>query len=460
MADAGQGTAGAITYGLQLDRGNQRRRRRRAGVRRRHRRATLRLPRHRPRRGQGRPDRQAPGHRPRRVRGRRRPRGATHRRPARLPPTSRRRRGSGGPARPGSRTRRPHRRRAHRRSWPRSWSVRCSPSPSRSPVAAVAAWAGACPVYPRSGIAFDWTVLGIGLGGAHRRSRSDRRSRWPIRAHPIAPPGARRPLLARTSKVGTGRRSTGLPAPAWSECASRSNRAGAAPRSRCARRCWARSWPWHWWLPRSRSASGLQTLVSRPALYGWNFSYLLNASNNTPPAALSRSSTAIPTSPRGTGYDYNIVEVDGRTSPFLIQDGQSTVKAPISPPILTGHAVDGQDQIVLGAATLAQLHKHLGDTVVVTYGAPDKRARLHPADPSRRRRHGHHARRRLLERASTTTPRWGRGRWSPARHLPAASGMPERPAADPTLNGPNLVFVELRSGVSRRGRPGRLATDR
>lgn len=29
--------------------------------------------------------------------------------------------------------------------------------------------------------------------------------------------------------------------------------------------------------------SGLQSLVSHPALYGWNWNYMLNASNSVPP---------------------------------------------------------------------------------------------------------------------------------------------------------------------------------
>ena len=37
-------------------------------------------------------------------------------------------------------------------------------------------------------------------------------------------------------------------------------------------------------------------------------------------------------------------------------------------PILSGHEVTGPNQIVLGAETMQQLHKHLGQTVTATYG--------------------------------------------------------------------------------------------
>ena len=88
VADGGQGT-GAITYGLQLDHGNGdvnavEREFALRGTARQH----LRLPRHRPRRGQGRSDGQAPGHRPRGIRRGRCPCRPAHWPPAHLPPTS------------------------------------------------------------------------------------------------------------------------------------------------------------------------------------------------------------------------------------------------------------------------------------------------------------------------------------------------------------------------------------
>src|SRR5205823_4216467 len=42
--------------------------------------------------------------------------------------------------------------------------------------------------------------------------------------------------------------------------------------------------------------------------------------------------------------------------------------AAIGPPTLTGAGLTGADQIVVGALTLAQLHKHVGDTVEVSAG--------------------------------------------------------------------------------------------
>lgn len=46
----------------------------------------------------------------------------------------------------------------------------------------------------------------------------------------------------------------------------------------------------------------------------------------------------------------------------------ATPRAEVSPPVLFGRGLDGSDQIVIGAATLAVLHKHVGDTVLLRYG--------------------------------------------------------------------------------------------
>jgi hypothetical protein len=187
--------------------------------------------------------------------------------------------------------------------------------------------------------------------------------------------------------------------------------------------------------------SGLQTLISHPALYGWNWTYLLNASNNVPPQALAlldrdRDVAA------WTGADHNDVEIDGQQVPVLFADSHAT----LTPPILAGHAVTQKNQIVLGVATLAQLHKHIGATVVVSYRqAQDAPLYIPPT--------------RLVIVGTATMPAVGSSgiftdHTSMGTGALASTGI--EPAAyqqaqlnpDPTLNGPNMVFVKLRSGVS------------
>ena len=68
--------------------------------------------------------------------------------------------------------------------------------------------------------------------------------------------------------------------------------------------------------------SGLQSLISQPRLYGWNFTYLLNASNTTPPAALNLLDHD-PDVTAWDGYDYNVAELDGQAVPFLFDYGHS-----------------------------------------------------------------------------------------------------------------------------------------
>jgi hypothetical protein len=63
---------------------------------------------------------------------------------------------------------------------------------------------------------------------------------------------------------------------------------------------------------------------------------------------------------------FDNLSIDGRTVPVL----GTTLNAAVGPPVLSGHALAAANQIVLGASTLAQLHKHVGDTVVASYGLP------------------------------------------------------------------------------------------
>ena len=114
--------------------------------------------------------------------------------------------------------------------------------------------------------------------------------------------------------------------------------------------------------------SGLSTLVSHPALYGWNWNYALTSANaDVPPQVLSllaRDRAVAAWS--GVSLRPGGVQIDGQTVPVIV----AGTHARVSPPMLSGHALEADHQIVLGAATLAQLHKQIGDTVIATYGTP------------------------------------------------------------------------------------------
>jgi FtsX-like permease family len=122
--------------------------------------------------------------------------------------------------------------------------------------------------------------------------------------------------------------------------------------------------------------ASLDTLVSHPDLYGWNFTYAYYSTDGYGPVPTSIVSSplhhdhAVATT---TGVYFATVEIDGHIVPVLGEPAHAT----IAPPGLTGHPVDGTDQIVLGSATLAQLHKKLGDTVVVQGdGIPARRLKI------------------------------------------------------------------------------------
>ncbi|HEY6426841.1 MAG TPA: FtsX-like permease family protein, partial [Acidimicrobiales bacterium] len=116
-------------------------------------------------------------------------------------------------------------------------------------------------------------------------------------------------------------------------------------------------------------ASSLHTLVSTPSLYGWNWTYMLNpvgsGGGNVPPIALADLKHD-PYVAAASGADFFDVQIDGQGAPIL----QTDAGAAVSPPILSGQGLERAHQIVMGAATMAQLHKHLGQYVTVTYGNP------------------------------------------------------------------------------------------
>ena len=184
--------------------------------------------------------------------------------------------------------------------------------------------------------------------------------------------------------------------------------------------------------------SGLNTLVSHPALYGWNWNYALASSYIVPPQARSlladdRFVAA------WSGVSFANAQIDGQIVPILL----ASPNAKVTPPVLSGHSLEANNQIVLGAATLAQLHKSVGDTVIASYGTPKDAPVYVPPTP-------------LLIVGTATLPAIGA---TQTRHTSMGTGAIvsvdiEPPAfkefihsPDPTLNGPNMIFVRLRAGA-------------
>jgi hypothetical protein len=296
------------------------------------------------------------------------------------------------------------------------------------------------PVYPHGGIGLDWTVLGsafaffvLVLGGvaaflAQRQSRRLVKPRRPL-------DGSQGSRLARflatsglspTAVVGVrfalepGRDRDAVPV--------RSALVGAVFAVVIV-------------VATLTFGSGLSTLISHPALYGWNWNLALTGNQDVPPQS-TRLLGRDPLVASWSGDTYANIEIDGLTVPALI----ATAHAAVAPPILSGHEVDAANQIVLGAQTMAELHKRVGDTVMASYGAPqDTPVYVRPTP--------------LVIVGTTTLPAvgpqltfhtsMGTGAIIDKGIEPAAMKkflFLQQPYA--TLNGPKIVFVRLRRGVS------------
>jgi hypothetical protein len=134
--------------------------------------------------------------------------------------------------------------------------------------------------------------------------------------------------------------------------------------------------------------------------------------------------------------------MDGQQVPFLI----ANQNAAVTPPILTGHGVNGAHQVVLGAATMAQLHKRLGQYITVTYGAPANAPIWLPPT-------------RLLIVGTATFPAigfastvsdhtsMGTGALLALQLLPKPFAAAVNGGPTPALDGPSLALVRMQPGV-------------
>ncbi len=223
-------------------------------------------------------------------------------------------------------------------------------------------------VYPYLGIAFDWTVLGLGVlaltvvlslvavmlayrGAPHRAARRDQRT--PRRGSAAARGAA---SLGLPPPVVEGVRLAVDPGSGRSAVPVRSAILGAALAMIVT-------------VAAVTFGASLDTLVSHPALYGWNWTYALSSGY---PTYVPRERAAAlldhdPAVAAWTGVYYATFKIDGLTVPVI----GASPDAPVGPPVLTGHGLQATGQVVLGAATLAQLHKQVGDEVTV--GGPGVR---------------------------------------------------------------------------------------
>ncbi len=220
------------------------------------------------------------------------------------------------------------------------------------------------PYYPHPGVAFDWTVLSLGMAvlvvvlgsvaivlavlRAPQRTGTRRRLRAPSRIEGAAS-AAGLPVSAVTGirfALEPGAESEAVPV--------RSAILGATLAVVVI-------------IATVVFGTSLNSLVSHPRLYGWNWNYALSAGGGVGDIPAAQSATLLdhdPSVAAWSGYWFGNLQIDGVTVPVLGGSPGATV----APPILTGHGFDGPGQIVLGPGTLAQIHKSVGDSVTVRYG--------------------------------------------------------------------------------------------
>jgi hypothetical protein len=183
----------------------------------------------------------------------------------------------------------------------------------------------------------------------------------------------------------------------------------------------------------------LDTLISHPDLYGWNWNYALSSGSGSVPPQAARLLNADPYVASWVGFSFPNIQINGLTVPALAISTRSSV----NPPLLSGHKVDGPHQIVLGAATMQQLHTHVGATVVASYGTKSDAPIYVPPT-------------RFIVVGTATLPAvgdpltlhasMGTGAIIPQDVEPAAM---RKALASPyaTLNGPPMIAVRLRTGA-------------
>jgi hypothetical protein len=218
-----------------------------------------------------------------------------------------------------------------------------------------------------SSIAFDWTVLGLGLAGLavllsvaaiaiafhqapHRVTRRHQRAQ--ARGSRAARAAAHAGLP--TSAV-TGIRFALEPRAGSDAVPARSAIVGAILAMIVV-------------ISTLTFGTSLRTLVSHPPLYGWNWDYALLAgfsgNQDLPEKQVTTLLDHDPYISAWAGIYFAGADIDGQAVPVLA----ATPNALVAPPLLSGHGLNAPNQVVLGATTLAQLHKHVGDTVKVNTG--------------------------------------------------------------------------------------------
>lgn len=176
--------------------------------------------------------------------------------------------------------------------------------------------------------------------------------------------------------------------------------------------------------------ASLTNLVRKPSLYGWNWNYaLLSGFSGDEDLPAHETATLL-------AKDHDVVAASGVYFAGVVINGNlhvpalgATPGAKVGPRLLSGHALQAPNQIVVGASTLAELHDHLGSTVSVSAGGQTER---------------------LVIVGTATMPaimdlEMGIGAVVDYRLIPPSA----RNAQQSTVPGPNAFLIRTRGGLSR-----------
>jgi hypothetical protein len=122
--------------------------------------------------------------------------------------------------------------------------------------------------------------------------------------------------------------------------------------------------------------ASLNGLVSHPVRYGWNWNVLVQSQGGYGDwygYNIDKLMDAQPGIRGWSTFAFTQLPIDGQSVPVL---GIATHGDVVEPPTVSGRRLDGPDQIELGATSLRQLGKHVGDTVVVGTGATARHLKI------------------------------------------------------------------------------------
>jgi ABC-type antimicrobial peptide transport system permease subunit len=289
------------------------------------------------------------------------------------------------------------------------------------------------PVYPDRGIAFDWTALGLGLlvlivvlstvavAVAYRQA-----------PHRAGISRDRDPKGPSSVTRAAGR--YGLPAPAV-EGIRFSLDPGAGRNSVPVRSAIVgTTLAIVVVIATVTFGASLDTLISHPPLYGWNWNYELTGGGGIAPVPGQKAADLLDhdrSVAAWSGVSFGATaSLDGQIVPVLGQGAHATV----GPPLLSGHGLNASNQVVLGGATLSALHRRIGDTIEVDVSG---------AKPERLQIVGTATMPTIGAQLGEEHPTMGTGALVSSALLPASATNPNY--VIPT--GPSAVLVRFRSGA-------------